>query len=63
MQETGLLRGLPAVCPRRAYASPGFAVESKRAFAAGFERSGIVFNTQKLQHATVRTPVYGRRGR
>ena len=54
-----LLRGLPAAYPSRAYASPGFAVESKRLFAVSCERSEMVFDTKKIQHATGRTPFAG----
>ena len=32
---------------------------SKKAFAAGFERSGIAFNTKKMQHVMGRTPFAG----
>ena len=35
---------------------PDCAVESKKAFAVSSERSGMVFNTKKMQHAAGRTP-------
>ena len=37
----------------------GCARGSKKAFASSFERSGMVFNTQKMQHTTGRTPFTG----
>ena len=37
----------------------GCAGASKKAFAVSFERSRMVFNTQRMQHATGRTPFTG----
>ena len=40
-------------------ATRGCAGEGKKAFAVSFERSGMVFNTQKLQHIMGGIPFTG----